>query len=209
MPLSTIAPSLDSAALTVLAGVDSAMSVSQIHRVAGRGSRYGLHLVCERLASHGLVAVIPTARGSLYQLNRDHVLAAAVLAAVTAQSDLDSRMAKAVASLVPEPLSAAIFGSVARGDSTADSDIDLLLIVTDAVDPDGVDWVRQVGDLERKVRTWSGNATRTVTVPRRQLVQMSQAGDRIVTEWERDARTISGQDARGLIRAMRQDAGER
>ena len=202
-PLASIAPGLDSAALTVLAGTDSPMSATQIQRVAGRGSRYGLVLVLERLTKHGLVTAIPASRGNLYQLNRDHVLSPVVTAAAQARVELSNRLAEAVGNLDPEPLSAAMYGSVARGDATPDSDIDLLLIVSDDVDPDSETWGRQVDHLERCVRQWSGNRVQTVTVPQTQLTRMTQAHDHIINEWFRDCRTIAGDDARGLIQAAR------
>ncbi|MDR1117728.1 MAG: hypothetical protein LBL01_00305, partial [Bifidobacteriaceae bacterium] len=110
-PLSTIAPGLEGAALTALAGAEAAMSATQIQRVAARGSRYGLVLALERLAGHGIVAAIPAARGSLYRLNRDHVLAPVVVAAVRAGAEVDRRLAEAVAALAPPPAGAALYGS--------------------------------------------------------------------------------------------------
>jgi len=205
VPLSSIAPGLDSAALTVLAGADSAMSATQIQRVAGRGSRYGLVLVCERLVAHGLVTAIPAARGNLYQLNREHVLAAAVMAAVAARTEFDRRLVEAVEALRPPPLGAALYGSVARGDATPQSDIDILLIVSDDVHPDIEPWLSQVDELERRVRLWSGNEAQCVTVQEKQLVRMASARDPIVDEWARDARTITGQPIRGFLRTSGKD----
>ena len=204
-PLASIAPGLDSAALTVLAGADTAMSATQIQRIAGRGSRYGLVLVLERLAQHGLVTAIPAARGNLYQLNREHILAPVVIAATNARAEMEHKLGEALRVLSPKPLSAAIYGSVARGEATPDSDIDLLVITTDSVDPDDEIWTRQIDNLEQQARLWTGNLLQIVTVPRAQLVAMLGAGANIVTEWERDAQTIYGQDARRLICATQRN----
>lgn len=203
VPLATIAPGLDSAALTALAGADTAMSATQIQRVAGRGSRYGLVLVLERLAAHGLVTAIPAARGNLYRLNREHVLAPVVVAAVRTRVEVDDRLAEATGSLAPQPLSVAVFGSVARGEATADSDLDLLIVTTDELDPEDEAWVSQVDRLERQLRLWTGNQLQATTVTEAQLIAMASAGAPIVDEWERDVRTVRGQDARSLIRAAR------
>lgn len=203
VPLATIAPGLDSAALTALAGADTAMSATQIQRVAGRGSRYGLVLVLERLAGHGLVTAIPAARGNLYRLNREHVLAPVVVAAARARVEVDNRLAEVTSSLAPKPLSVAVYGSVARGEATAHSDLDLLIVTTGELDPEDEAWVSQVDDLERQMRLWTGNALQATTVTEAQLIAMASAGAPIVDEWERDVRTIMGQDARSLIRAAR------
>jgi len=203
VPLATIAPGLDSVALTVLAGADTAMSATQIQRIGGRGSRYGLVLVLERLVDHGLVTAIPAARGNLYRLNRDHVLAPAVMAAVQSRHEAERRLVEAAGSLAPKPLSLAIFGSVTRGEATVDSDIDLLIIASDSLDPESETWLSQIDDLERQTRIWIGNTLQTTIVTRRQLAAMVSAGAPIVDEWERDVRTIMGEDARSLIRASR------
>jgi len=206
-PLASIAPGLDSAALTVLARTDVAMSATQIQRISGRGSRYGLVLVLERLSHHGLVTAIPAARGSLYQLNREHILAPVVIAAVGARAELENRLSESIRTLSPRPLSAAIYGSVARNEATPDSDIDLLILTTDDVDPDSEEWTGQINDLERDVRLWTGNPLQTITVPQTQLMSMTAARVSIIAEWERDAQTLYGQDVRRLIRTTKKRAG--
>jgi len=206
VPLATVAPGLDSVALTVLAGVDAAMSATQIQRVAGRGSRYGLVLVLERLVEHGLVTAIPAARGNLYQLNRQHVLAPVVLAAVRVRAEVNDRLAGEAGNLIPRPLSVAVFGSVARGEATADSDLDVLIIAKDELDPESDAWVGQVDDLERRTRLRIGNSLQITTVTQTQLAAMVNSGAPIIDEWDRDAHTIMGQDARDLIRAARKKA---
>jgi len=99
-----------------------------------------------------------------------------------------------------------VFGSVARGDATADSDLDLLIIAKDGLDPEDDAWVGQVDDLERWTRLWIGNPLQITTVTPTQLAAMASSGAPIVGEWDRDVRTIMGQDARGLIRAAREKA---
>jgi len=206
-PLASIAPGLDSAALTVLAHADTAMSATQIQRIAGRGSRYGLVLVLERLTHHGLVTAIPAARGNLYQLNREHVLAPVIIAAANARTEFERRLAETSCALSPTPLSVAIYGSVARGEATPDSDIDLLVITTDDVNPDSEEWTHQINGLEWKARQWTGNLLQAVTVPQSQLASMVADGAAITDEWERDTQTLYGQDARRLIRATRKGTG--
>ena len=204
-PLASVSPGLDSAALTVLAGADTAMSATQIQRVAGRGSRYGLVLVLERLTEHGLVLAIPAARGNLYQLNRDHVLAPFIESIVTARTMVYDRVADMSQCLIPTPNSVAIFGSVARGDATAESDLDLLIIASDTIDVEDETWVNQINALEQQARVWTGNSIQVSTVTSRQLMSMVRAGAPIVDEWERDVKTIMGEDARSLIRAARKE----
>ncbi|MCL1838022.1 MAG: nucleotidyltransferase domain-containing protein, partial [Propionibacteriaceae bacterium] len=137
----------------------------------------------------------------LYRLNRDHALTPVVLAAVRVRAEVNNRLAEESGNLAPKPLSVAIFGSVARGDATADSDLDLLIIATDELDPESDAWTGQVDDLEQRTRLWIGNPLQTTTVTKTQLAAMASSGAQIVDEWDRDVCTIMGQDARGLIRS--------
>lgn len=90
---------------------------------------------------------------------------------------------------------------MARGDATVESDIDVLVVTDDEVDSqaleDALDRVRD--DLA----SFTGNTPQLVAVTRSQLRHMVEADDPLVGSWERDARTISGPDVRGLIRKAR------
>jgi hypothetical protein len=100
-PLRSIAPGLDLAVLQVLAGTHSAMSASQIVRVAPRGGHTGLLPVLDRLVVHGLVAAEPANQGYLYRLDREHVLADAVSAAASARGSVPRRLRGAVGTSGP------------------------------------------------------------------------------------------------------------
>ncbi|MDR2619576.1 MAG: nucleotidyltransferase domain-containing protein [Propionibacteriaceae bacterium] len=176
-----------------------------MQRIAGRGSRYGLVLTLKRLVEHGIVTAIPAARGNLYQLNRNHVLTPIVIAAARIRVDVERKLAEAIDNLTPRPLSSALYGSVARGEATADSDIDLLLIAAAGLDPDAEAWIAQINNLERYARSWTGNTLQTITVTQPQLAHMAAAKAAIIAEWERDVHTLTGQDARNLIRVARKD----
>jgi len=100
-------------------------------------------------------------------------------------------------------ISVAVFGSVARGEATADSDLDLLIIAKDELDPESDAWIGQVDGLERRTRLRIGNSLQITTVTQTQLAAMVNSDAPIIDEWDRDAHTIMGQDARNLIRAAR------
>ena len=80
-PLRSLVPSMDGVALGVLAGTEGALGVSRIHSLGGHGSRPGIAKVLDRLVEHGLVIAEPTNKGFQYRLNREHLLAPAVIAA--------------------------------------------------------------------------------------------------------------------------------
>ncbi len=70
-----------------------------------------------------------------------------MLLAAGARQEFIRRLGEACAQLTPVPVSAALFGSVARNESRPDSDIDLLLVVEDDVMADLDGWTDQLYDL--------------------------------------------------------------
>ena len=201
-PISSLIPTLDAAVLEVLSGTESALGVSQIHRLTRRGARSGIHRVLDRLTEHGLVTAEGTNLGYVYRLNRDHVLAESVLSAVGARAEFMNRLKQACEALSPNVISAALFGSTARRESGAQSDVDLLLIIKDdSVRTDT--WERQVRALEDRVVAWTGNQLEFLTLNRDHLKEAIRSGETIVVSWQEDALTLAGEPLPTLIHALR------
>ncbi len=190
-PLRTIAPGLDSAVLQVLAGTESSLSASQIARLAQRGSRAGQLPVLSRLVEHGLVIADRANQGYMYSLNRQHVLAGPVLAAMRARSIILERLTAAADALRPAPLNVSAFGSFARGQAGPTSDIDLL-IITPSDAESGDEWLGQVHDLADRTLAWTGNRLEYLTLTLDRLRHLVEAGEPIVTSWLDEALTLSG-----------------
>lgn len=198
-PLRTLIPSLDSAVLEVLAGTESSLGLAQIARLAGRGSRQGHALVLDRLVEHGLVIEEPANRGSLYRLNRDHLLAEPIMAARKARSTLLLRLRAGVEVLRPEPIHASLFGSFARKHAGPASDIDLLIVrATD--EPPADEWSIQIRDLGDRVLGWTGNRLEIVVISAARLREAVERGEPVVESWLDEAVLLHGiplQDAIG------------
>jgi predicted nucleotidyltransferase len=206
-PLQSLIPTMESAVLTVLAGTESPLGQSQIHRLAPRGTRRGLAFALDRLVAHGLVVAEPSNHGHLYRLNRDHVLTPAVLGALAARQEFLRRLADATARLRPVVVSGAVFGSVARRDSGPESDVDLLLVVHDTAQADSDAWQDQVRALEAQVLGWSGNRLETITVTRAHLDELVAESEPVVASWRDDALTVAGADLRRLLTPSASRAG--
>lgn len=199
LPIRTIAPSLDSSVLTVLARTQSPLSLAQITRLADRGSRQGLALVLDRLVEHGLVTAQPAGHGSLYSLNRDHVLADAVLMALRARATIIERLTQALGAFDPPPIHASIFGSFARGDGSASSDIDVLLIASNATGL-SEDWLREVRGLADHLYLWTGNRMEYIAYTEAEFEHIVARAEPIVDSWEADAITLIGMSMTDVLR---------
>lgn len=128
-PINTLIPSLDGPVLEVLAGTTRPLSGREIARLLPRRATHvGVQKVLDRLAHGGLVLQEERGTAVLNTLNRDHVLAPAVLAAARAFRIFTEGLSTLARSLEPRPERAVLFGSAARKEADADSDIDLLVV---------------------------------------------------------------------------------
>jgi hypothetical protein len=105
----------------------------RLHRLAGR-SYAQVHHVLGRLVHHGLVGVEHYGNARVYWLNREHVVAAHLAAIANSGAAVVERVQEQVAHWRPQPVAVVAFGSFARGEADADSDLDFLLVRPDAVD---------------------------------------------------------------------------
>lgn len=192
-PLASLLADSQADALRVLARTDVGLTGRQIARLSGAAQHTTTKRGLDKLERIGLVSVARGLQHSEYRANRDHVLWPAIQTCLDAQSQLASRIAAFVARRVPGAISTAVFGSVARGDATATSDVDIIL-VTEA---GGVDELTvELGDL---VRTWTGNDCGVLDFSREQLQTAVRERDPIVDSLRADARTVFGTDLRSLL----------
>jgi hypothetical protein len=172
--------------------------MSQIGRLAGRGTRQGLNLVVERLVEHGIVTADPANRGSLYRLNRKHVLADAILSACSARSTIFSRLVNAVSGLMPQPVHASIFGSFARREAGQGSDIDLLMILSDDVEIDD-QWFAAMRKLAEDAFAWTGNRLEYLVFNESELRDLVVRNETIVHSWLADSVVLLGASLNSMV----------
>jgi predicted nucleotidyltransferase len=199
-PLSTVAPTLDADALTVLARTDTSLTGRGIASLVRRGSRPGIQAVLDRLVEHGLVNAQPAGSATLYRLNREHLLAEPLLAMVTASATLTNRIRAEIGRWDHPAVAAAIFGWYARGQAHAGSDIDLFLVRPDDTAEDAQGWRAQVDSLEVRVRAWTGNTLEVLEVDEREVAAMGGRKDRLVEDLLSDALHLTGPQPRHLFR---------
>jgi predicted nucleotidyltransferase len=153
-PFAALSSGLDGDVLMVLSSLsDRPFTVSAIQRlVPGGRSRNGVKKVLDRLTEQGIVVFDDIGGVSTYALNRDHLLASAVLEVAGARTRFLDRVRGEIASMPVRY--AALFGSAARGAMRPDSDIDLFFAVDAVSRTDAED---RIYDLTLAVHRWTGN----------------------------------------------------
>jgi predicted nucleotidyltransferase len=94
------------------------------------------------------------------------------------RGEIVDKITAALAGWSPPPMHASLFGSFARGEATADSDIHILVVVSPAADPDAR--IAAVDQLDTTIRTWTGNDAHIVDRAADALAAMIAADDPLV-----------------------------
>lgn len=200
-PLATVLPAAEAGALTVLAGTEAPLTGRRVAELAGEASHPSTLRALGRLVDQGLVLVEVAGRANLYRLNRDHILAAAILELTSATDSLRRRLAERIAAWEVPALHASLFGSTARGDASSASDIDILLVRSEDLDSrDRRLWEEQLADLERDAFKWTGNHLAWLETTPADLRRADASGEPIFQSWRDDAILMTGRPLTALLR---------
>ncbi len=184
-PARAVTPTLDGPVLAVLARVGKPLTAGEVAAQMPRGSEIGVRRCLARLVDQGIVRATEMGRNRVHELNREHLAAPIADQLAGLRLELWRRFRKTLGTWNPKPVYGCVFGSAARGDGDAQSDIDLLLVhapLPGERDPrrsaGGLDavagfaaefmtmplterqmakWRRQVDQLRELVRGWTGN----------------------------------------------------
>lgn len=195
----TLVPSLDASVFAVLVKVQVGISLAQLARMAPRGSRNGLMAVLERQVRDGLVIAEPSNTGSLYRVNRLHVLYPAIELAFLARRETIERIGLALSKMMPAPLHASLFGSFARQEGGPDSDIDVLIVTHDTLDVASDAWLDQLRVLGDQVLAWTGNPLEVVVLPLAKFHSVVRNQEPIVESWQLESVHLSGRSLTSIV----------
>jgi hypothetical protein len=159
-PLAVVTPTLDGDVLAALALADSSFTPGQLHRILSVHSEDGIRRVLHRLTGQGIVTSERVGHAFTYRLNRRHLAAGAIIALARLQGTLLDRIEQALAAWEFRPVYGAVFGSAARGEMRAGSDIDLLLVRPDTCDRER--WDELASGLAADIAEWTGNDTQVL-----------------------------------------------
>jgi predicted nucleotidyltransferase len=187
---------LDAVALRVVARAGSEITGRQVARIAGIGTPANIRLSLLRLVDIGLVISVPAPHATMYSANRSHILWPAVEIAISARKELNARIATFADANAPEDVVIALYGSVARGESTKASDIDLLVVFPDTIALESRD--EFVTGLRDSVQLWTGNDAQVYDLTESSLMRQQKAGDPIVDSWAADGIVVYGRNLLGM-----------
>jgi Fe2+ or Zn2+ uptake regulation protein len=179
-PFRTVTPTLDGPVLRVLARITHPLTRREISQLVADASEAGVRKVLKRLTHQGIVIEQQIGSQFAYAVNREHLAWPAVELIATSSQRFDDRLRAYVETWSIKAISVELFGSVADGSATADSDVDLM-IYRPHLDEDGFAmWDQQVADLRLAVERWTGNRCEILQLDAPTLVTMVANEERVL-----------------------------
>lgn len=197
--LPDVIPSVDGLVLRVLARSDLEMSGRQIADAAG-ASPERVRQVLNRLAAVGLVTARRTRSIVSFRANHDHLLWPSIQRLVIDADQIVHLLKQRLVAIVQgvadaertDRISLALFGSVARGEAGPGSDVDVLLVTPDEMQPDDVDAL--IAAIIEATVSGTGNDCSVYAATRSRVDELVAANDPMVPSWIADAQTFHGPD---------------
>jgi hypothetical protein len=198
-PMQSVIPSAHGAVLGVLARTSEPMSGRRIASLTRpRFSQSRVNRVLVELARDGIAEVEARPPASYYRLNRDHVATPGILTLASMWQMLLDRIQAYLAEWPTQPVAAWLFGSAARAEADAESDLDILIVRPDHLSGEDA-WQQRLDDFAEQVRRWSGNQCETLVLTESEVQAAVRREDRLVHELRHDAIHLGGAMPHALL----------
>lgn len=181
-PFAGVLPGARGAVLAALMRSGNPMTGRQIHRLVDhRWSLWSVQEALKDLAGLGMVTTQTVGRAHLHGVNEQHVAVESLRPLVDPLALLERVVRETVGADVQAVV---LFGSVARGEATVDSDVDLVVLA-----PDG--WDRRT-EVAEAVRARCGNPCDVLAFTPEEFRTRAAGGEPVVREILRDGVPLIG-----------------
>jgi predicted nucleotidyltransferase len=190
-PFGGLLPGATGAVLSVLLRTGSPLTGRQVHGlVRGQYSLWSVQEALKTLAQLGVVDTQTIGRAGVHAINEGH----SAVPHLRALADPLAALTAAVEEVVDSDVACVIiFGSIARGEATEDSDIDLAVVAH-------ATWDGRI-DLQENVRRRLGNHCDVLVFTQAAFKKLARAGEPVVQEILRDGVALVGTMPRLKARA--------
>jgi|SRR5918996_640547 predicted nucleotidyltransferase len=190
-PLQALIPGATGRVLAVLTHTSVPLSGRAIAELAGVSPAQAAR-VLPRLAELGVAEQRQSPPAVLYALVREHVAAEPLMALSELDDALMRRLGERISQLEHPPVAVAVYGSFARRQARADSDIDVLVVRPMGTDEEDERWRSTVGQVHATARRLSGNRVEVMEVAQEGVRDLVQSDRPVWQSIAREARLIHG-----------------
>jgi len=185
------------AVLRALKNVREGLSGREVARRAGVNHQTSADSLA-RLEARGIVLRLGSGRSQLFRLNRrNNLVRTVILPMFEAEHKQFMRIQEDLARVIRgNCLSAVLFGSAAREEETADSDLDIALIV-EKKNPGLYEISRKL--ISRGMERW-GLRISPIIIPRTEFIKRAEREEPLITDLLQEGITIFGKPLRNLLK---------
>jgi hypothetical protein len=188
-PVEAIVPGAQGRVLAVLAETTAELNLRTIAQLAGISQAQASRLLPE-LVRLGVVERREVPPASLFRLVPDHIASQALLALARSTDAVLDEMGRLAGALPDPPVSVIVFGSFARREAGADSDIDVVVVRPEGVDED--EWSASLEAWRRDVRRLAGNSVEVLEVGVDEAAKKLGSRSQVWADIRRDGHVVHG-----------------
>ena len=201
-PVETLIPGVQGRILAILAETTAELNLRAIARLADVSPAQASRVLPE-LVALGLVERREAPPSALFALVPDHVASRAVRALSRARDAVLDELGVLAGKMDPPPLSAVVFGSLARGDADAASDLDVVLVRPAGVGEDDAGWTSSMESWRSAARRLTGNPVRVIEIGAAEAARRVLRPTSLWTDVLHDGITVHGSPLEDLGEARR------
>jgi DNA-binding transcriptional ArsR family regulator len=199
-PIEAIIPGVQGKVLAVLAETTADLNMRTIARLADVSAAQASRVLPD-LVELGLVERREAPPSSLFRLSGEHVAARTLTELARSRETVLEDMSRLAGELLIEPVSVIVFGSFARGEADANSDLDVLFIRPEDVSEDDEEWAAVVEHWRAAIIRASGNDVEVLEVGASEVPARVRGNRPVWRDIQRDGIAVHGSQLQDLVDA--------
>jgi hypothetical protein len=196
-PVEAVIPGVPGRILAVLAETTAELNLRTIARLAGASPAQASRVLPE-LVALGLVERREAPPSALFALIEDNVAGRLVRSLSRSRETVLEELGTLAGQIDPTPVSAIVFGSLARGEADALSDVDVVLVRPTEVDEDDDAWASSIERWRTAARRLTGNAVQVIEVDEGELARRLRRPSELWADVLREGVVVHGSSLESL-----------
>jgi hypothetical protein len=190
-PVEAIVPGAQGRVLAVLAETTAELNLRTIAELSGV-SQAQVSRVLPGLVQLGVLERREVPPASLFRFVPEHIASQAIIALARSADTALMELGQLVAALPVAPASVVVFGSFARREADAESDIDIIVVRPEDVDEDDERWVASTEQLRVQGRRLTGNPLQLLEVAAAEVAPLLQSRRPLWVDIRHEGRLVYG-----------------